>query len=210
MKGLRLALGLGLLLTCTVGAGGDEGTGSLAEAQARYHANLTEVGRACSLDRDCPSPLRCVEAACAEPAAMVGPGDAATPAIVFYGHENEVVYYLEVADNPLERERGLMDRPSMLSDWGMIFLYPSPRPLTFWMHNTYIPLDMVFIDGECRVVGVVQNAEPLTLTSRAVPGDSQFVVELNAGQAAQHGIDAGVRCDLLNISPESIANSGSD
>lgn len=174
----------------------------LDDVRERYEQLAPLVGQACQADQECVAPLRCVDATCARPAAMVGLVTDTTPMVLFYGQSGEALYYLEVADDPDERERGLMYRPSMLDEWGMIFVYPDDQPLSFWMRNTYIPLDMVFVNGEGVVVGVVENAEPLTTTSRAVDGESRFVVELNAGQAARWGIEAGVRCELLNFEPD--------
>lgn len=73
----------------------------------------------------------------------------------------------------------------------MLFLFPSERPLSFWMKNTLIPLDMVFIRADKTVLGIVENAEPMTETSRFVPGNSQFVLEIGGGLAAKLGIQSG-------------------
>lgn len=98
---------------------------------------------------------------------------------------------VEVARTVAERQRGLMFREHMADDAGMIFLFEQPQQLAFWMHNTYIPLDMIFIRADMTVLGVVENAEPRTDDSRQVPGASQYVLETNAGFARKHGITAG-------------------
>jgi hypothetical protein len=97
----------------------------------------------------------------------------------------------EVAATDAQRQMGLMFRESMAEDEGMIFLFPTERHNAFWMHNTLIPLDMLFIDGDWKVVGIVENATPQTDDSRAVPKMSQYVLELNAGAAARHGLGEG-------------------
>lgn len=102
-----------------------------------------------------------------------------------------VVVDVEVARTSAETQRGLMFRRHMDPNAGMIFLFPRSRQLTFWMHNTYIPLDMIFITSEMRVLGVVENATPETDDGREVPGVSQFVLEVNAGFAREHGISEG-------------------
>jgi uncharacterized membrane protein (UPF0127 family) len=130
---------------------------------------------------------------------MTGVRDGPTTSVICYTDGGEARYFLEVAANLAERARGLMHRPSMLSDWGMIFIYPAEEPLSFWMQNTYISLDMLFLNHEALVVGVVAEAEPLTRDSRSVPGSSQYVIELNAGEAARQGIAANTRCELLNL-----------
>lgn len=73
----------------------------------------------------------------------------------------------------------------------MLFLFPSERQLSFWMKNTLIPLDMIFIKADRKVLGVVENAEPLTETSRFVEGNSQFVLEIRGGLSKALGIAAG-------------------
>ena len=77
---------------------------------------------------------------------------------------------VEVAGDDASRRRGLMFREHMDDDAGMLFLFERSEQLTFWMRNTHIPLDMIFIEPSWRVLGVVENAEPLTDTSRSVPG----------------------------------------
>jgi uncharacterized membrane protein (UPF0127 family) len=98
---------------------------------------------------------------------------------------------VEVARTSAETQRGLMFRRQMDPNAGMIFLFSRTRHLTFWMHNTYIPLDMIFITSDMRVLGVVENATPETDDPREVPGEGQFVLEVNAGFAREHGIAAG-------------------
>jgi hypothetical protein len=73
----------------------------------------------------------------------------------------------------------------------MLFLFDQSEQLTFWMHNTYMPLDMIFIEPSLRVLGVVENAEPQTDSTRSVPGASQYVLEVNAGFSRRHGLGKG-------------------
>jgi uncharacterized membrane protein (UPF0127 family) len=98
---------------------------------------------------------------------------------------------VEVARTDAERRRGLMFRQQMAQDDGMLFLFERPGQLSFWMRNTYIPLDMIFIDPSLHVLGIVENAEPMTETSRFVPGHSQYVLEVNAGFSRRHGLGPG-------------------
>lgn len=168
-------------------------------ALERYQRLGPTIGNHCEIDGDCTSPLRCIDDACAEPPAMSGSHDAQTPRMVCYGSEGDSVFFLELTRTEAERNRGLMHRPWILDDWGMLFTYPHDQMLSFWMVNTFIPLDMIFINGEGLVVGVVENTEPLTRTSRRVDDPSRFVVEVGAGRAAEVGIAAGVRCELVNM-----------
>jgi uncharacterized protein len=100
---------------------------------------------------------------------------------------------VEIARTEAERRRGLMFRQHMDEGTGMLFLFEAPSQLSFWMRNTYIPLDMIFIAPTLRVLGIVENAEPMTDTSRSVPGSSQYVLEVNAGFSRRHGLGEGTK-----------------
>lgn len=95
---------------------------------------------------------------------------------------------VEVASTDAQRQMGLMFRESLGEDEGMLFLFPTERHNSFWMHNTLIPLDMLFIDSEWKVVGIVERAEPLTDDPRGVAKMSQYVLEVPGGFAARHGL----------------------
>ncbi|GAB4198385.1 MAG: hypothetical protein OHK0013_07420 [Sandaracinaceae bacterium] len=112
-----------------------------------------------------------------------------------------VAVTVEVARTPAETQRGLMFRRHLEPDRGMLFQFARSRHLTFWMHNTFIPLDMVFITSDMRVLGVVENATPETDDPREVEGESQFVLEVNAGFAREHGIVAGTRVRFEHVPP---------
>lgn len=101
------------------------------------------------------------------------------------------VFMLEVADDPETRSRGLMYRRNLDPDKGMLFVFPREDIQVFWMKNTYIPLDMIFINQNLEVVGVIEDAKPMTLDSRSVSKPSQFVVEISAYGARKHGIIPG-------------------
>jgi uncharacterized protein len=109
---------------------------------------------------------------------------------------------VEIADTNNKRETGLMYRDHLAQDSGMIFVFRAPDHLTFWMKNTEIPLDMIFADANGKVIGVVANAEPYTEALRAVDGDSEYVLEVNGGFAAQHHIAAGDRMVFGGFKPQ--------
>ncbi len=98
---------------------------------------------------------------------------------------------VELALTPKERATGLMNRRTLGADQGMLFVFRHQRNLSFWMHNTLIPLDMVFIDSAGTIVGIVENAAPLTETPRQVDRPSRYVLEVNGGWSAEHGVAVG-------------------
>lgn len=112
-----------------------------------------------------------------------------------------VTVMTEVARTEEERNRGLMFRRELGPMSGMLFVFKQSEPLTFWMRNTFIPLDMIFIKSDHRVLGVVANATPMTDDPRRVEGESQYVLEVNAGFAARHGIRPGTLIEFVNIPP---------
>lgn len=100
-------------------------------------------------------------------------------------------FKVEVASTPAEQERGLMFRQSMGADEGMIFPMNPARPAAFWMKNTVIPLDIIFIGPNHKVLNVAANAVPYDLSPLPSDGDAAGVLELNGGRAAQIGIKPG-------------------
>ena len=107
---------------------------------------------------------------------------------------------VEVADTNSLRETGLMYRKHLDADAGMIFIFKSSTDLKFWMHNTEIPLDMIFADPSGKVIGIVANAQPFSDKLLGVVGNSQYVLEVNGGFCARKGIRAGDRLDFSRFS----------
>jgi uncharacterized membrane protein (UPF0127 family) len=106
---------------------------------------------------------------------------------------------VELARDDAERTRGLMNRRQLAAEAGMLFLFAENAPRAFWMKNTLIPLDMIFIDDGGRVVGVVEGAEPLTTSPRDPGVPSRYVLEVNGGWAARHGVRPGDRVRFENV-----------
>ena len=106
---------------------------------------------------------------------------------------------VEIARTPEERQRGLMYRKHLAPNQGMLFLFEKTDHLSFWMRNTYIPLDMVFIEPGMRVLGIVENTTPLSDKSCRVPGESQYVLEVNAGFSRAHGLKRGDKVQFIGI-----------
>jgi uncharacterized membrane protein (UPF0127 family) len=106
---------------------------------------------------------------------------------------------VELASNDEERTRGLMNRRELAPEAGMLFIFPESEPRAFWMKNTLIPLDMLFIDDGGRVVGLIERAEPLTTSPRDPGVPSRYVLEVNGGWAARHGVRPGDRVRFENV-----------
>lgn len=100
---------------------------------------------------------------------------------------------VEVARSLQERARGLMFRESMAADAGMLFVYPSERQISMWMKNTLIPLDMLFVASDGRIIDIAADTEPLSLAAIASAGPARAVIELNGGTARRLGIRSGDR-----------------
>jgi uncharacterized membrane protein (UPF0127 family) len=108
-------------------------------------------------------------------------------------------FRVELARTEAEREQGLMYRDRMDTDAGMLFIFERAAPLTFWMKNTFIPLDMIFIGADRHIVGIVENAEPRTLSARRVAGTSVYVLEIGGGLSAKLGIHPGASVDFSGV-----------
>ena len=104
---------------------------------------------------------------------------------------NEILYKVEIATTQKQRQRGLMFRDSMPKDQGMLFGYRSQRQVSMWMKNTILPLDMLFIDSSGKIINIVKNTTPFSEETIDSGGVVLSVLELNAGQAEKHGIQAG-------------------
>lgn len=107
------------------------------------------------------------------------------------GDWGQARFRIEIADSSGERAQGLMNREAMARGSGMLFIYPYPQSVAFWMRNTLIPLDMLFLDATGVVMGVHHNAIPLDETP--IPGgdDILMVLEINGGLAQALGITVG-------------------
>jgi uncharacterized protein len=106
------------------------------------------------------------------------------------GRDNFQVW---IADSPERHEQGLMWLRQLPPDYGMVFVLENSRPMTMWMKNTYVPLDMLFFDAEGRIVSITSNTKPLSTTIIDSGGPVAGVVELLGGEAARRGIATGDR-----------------
>lgn len=125
--------------------------------------------------------------------------DATAPKVVFETPAGEIPVTVEVVDTPARIERGLMFREHLPPDDGMLFFMGYESDHAFWMRNTLIPLDMIFIKRDMTVAGVVERAEPRTETLRRVGVPSLYVLEVNGGWAAPHHIVPGTKVRFVGM-----------
>jgi hypothetical protein len=100
-------------------------------------------------------------------------------------------FHVEIADNDAEREQGLMYRRTMAADHGMLFEFDPPQPVSFWMHNTYLSLDIIYIGPDGRILNIADHATPFSDENLPSAGPVRGVLELNAGRAEALGILPG-------------------
>lgn len=108
----------------------------------------------------------------------------------------EVSVTVELADTPQKRRLGLMYRKDLKDDEGMLFLFPKEEPLTFWMKNTPLSLDIIFINRARQIVGIVKEATPYSEKPLPSGQPAQFVVEVPAGFCQRRGIEVGDRVEF--------------
>jgi uncharacterized membrane protein (UPF0127 family) len=161
-------------------------------------------------DSGCGEVLRCLEGSCDIPPAIRGESTDSTPVVEFVEPSDKLAdsstadadaadvagsvvarFFVEVADTTAERSRGLMHRRTMAEGWGMLFVYPGEEQRAFWMKNTLIPLDIIFVSGAGRVVHIVRNATPQTLERRRSNQPARYAVEVTAGVAKSAGVEVG-------------------
>ena len=100
-------------------------------------------------------------------------------------------FNVDIMRTPAELEKGLMFRKSIPADYGMLFDFQHEQNVMFWMKNTYIPLDMIFMDKSGKVVGIIANAEPLSEQILQVGVPTDAVLEVRGGTAAALGLKTG-------------------
>ena len=105
-------------------------------------------------------------------------------------------YFVEIADTPKKAQKGLMERKTMPKNQGMLFVFPYPSIVQMWMKNTYIPLDMIFMNSQNQVICLHKNALPLDESIISCPYPAQKVLELNAGEIQDKQIQLG---DILSL-----------
>lgn len=139
-------------------------------------------------------------------ALLAGPAAACAPGVAeLRGPSSAARFNVEIADTDAERAQGLMNRRHLPASSGMLFVYDRPQPVAFWMKNTLIPLDMIFLDARGVVQRVHENARPLDET--AIPGGREIfaVLEINGGLARRLGIRPGTEMRHPAFAPDTAA-----
>jgi uncharacterized membrane protein (UPF0127 family) len=115
-----------------------------------------------------------------------------TPAVLFPSATTKSLKVtVDLACKREEHAKGLMYVRKLAENHGMLFVFDVEKLHSFWMKNTYIPLDMIHINKNNEIVGIVENAQPHDLNSRSVGRKATYVLEVNAFYARKHGIEIG-------------------
>ena len=101
------------------------------------------------------------------------------------------VFTVELAVSAAQRSQGLQNRRRLASDAGMLFDFEAAQPIFFWMKNTYLPLDIMFIADDGRIINIARDTTPLSPAKITSSGPARAVLEVNAGTAKRLGIEAG-------------------
>lgn len=112
-------------------------------------------------------------------------------AISFQTDKGFATFSTEIADTEEERQIGLMFRPYLPIEHAMLFVWPEAKPRAFWMKNTHVALDMLFLDGDGRICSIAQSAVPQSEELIRSSCDAQFVLEISAGLSERLGISTG-------------------
>ncbi len=109
---------------------------------------------------------------------------------------------IEVVNDNQSRQLGLMYRKEMPSSYGMLFIYPEVEVHSHWMRNTYVSLDMLFLDDQQKLLGIVPEVPILNDLPRSIESPSRFVLELAAGQSVRDGISVGSKLECETPLPK--------
>jgi uncharacterized membrane protein (UPF0127 family) len=128
-------------------------------------------------------------------AALVVSAAAAAEPLVIHSGGSAYKFEVEVVTTPETRAQGLMFRSAMAPNAGMLFLYPGEQPVSFWMKNTLIPLDMLFLKADGSIARIAHNAAPHDETPIESGAAVKAVLEVNGGTARALGIKEGDRVE---------------
>lgn len=156
---------------------------------------LPDAGR-CVTPLAVPAPPRAKAAVACPTDPIAAPPVLPLGSVAFPAAAAAPVVSVEIARTSPTVQRGLMYRTSLGAERGMIFEFGEERPRTFWMKNTCVPLDMLFLSSDGTVVGILEEVPVLNEAPRAVPCPAAYVLEVNAGYARRHGLTPGMKAEL--------------
>ena len=124
-----------------------------------------------------------------------------SPEVILHSGTGDAIrVQVELANTPEKRHYGLMYRKDMPEDHGMLFLFPKQTPQSFWMKNTVLSLDIVYINSARTIVHIAAHTTPFSETPIPSGQPAQFVLEVNAGFCERHGIASGDQVEFVRVS----------
>ena len=126
--------------------------------------------------------------------------------LTLHSSTGDYSFNVDVVDTPESRAQGLMYVTELADDAGMLFDFKEERPVSFWMRNTFIPLDMIFVGADGVVKNIHVNARPHDPTGIPSDGPVQFVLEIPGGRSVEIGLKAGDRMDHDRVVAQPAAN----
>jgi len=124
---------------------------------------------------------------------------APTPAATINMGERRALFHVQIAATPEERANGLVGRPTLASDAGLLLVFDKPGIQEVGMKTTLLPIDMIFIGADRHVVGIIERAKPRSTTKYRGPIGSQYVLEISGGLASRLGVRVGQSVDFRAI-----------
>jgi uncharacterized membrane protein (UPF0127 family) len=210
-----LCLAVPLVVEFSVGcdrAGAGSGPAEKTSVAATLQPRSTDTARASMSDTERPAPSPAAPGRCVTPrvepppppappagrcpADPSGAPDLLRGAVQFTDAPSAPKIVVERALDDAARSRGLMYRTRLDADAGMLFSWDEEEPRSFWMLNTCIPLDLLFIAADGTIVGILEQVPTLNTLPRGVPCPAAHVLEVNAGWTRQHGIVPGQRVHI--------------
>jgi uncharacterized membrane protein (UPF0127 family) len=122
-----------------------------------------------------------------------------SPTVVLTGSQGSVEVAVELALTHTTQSRGLMFRNSMPEMEGMLFIFPQAERRAFWMKNTPLSLDIIYIGDDRKIVSIAEHTVPYSEATIPSRGRARFVLEVNAGFSSRHGIEAGQSVDFVSV-----------
>jgi uncharacterized protein len=124
---------------------------------------------------------------------------AQTPAVIIQADGRTILFHVQVARTPEEHANGLVGRPTLASDAGLLFVFASPEVRGLRTENTLMPTDLIFIGADRRIAGIINEARPGSSLLRGIAARWQYVLQIRGGLSSRHGLRAGQPVELRAI-----------